>query len=79
MSALNMHTQVEYEVIHKVTPSLTDMRKFAPPKLDIPVILLVQSIEVKYIDKYIFVEPMDRCMRKWAWVYCGELHLDCQT
>ena len=59
MGAVNMHTQVECEFVYEVTPSLTDMKELAPPKSDIPSILLVQSIVVEYVKEYIIVEPMD--------------------
>ena len=54
-----MHTQVECAFVDEVTPSLTNMRELAPPKSDIPTILLIQSIAVEYAQEYIIVEPMD--------------------
>ena len=54
-----MHTQVECAFVDEVTPSLTNMRELAPPKSDIPTILLIQSIAVEYAEEYIIVEPMD--------------------
>jgi len=35
------------------------MKELAPPKLDIPSILLIQSIVVEYDEEYIVVEPID--------------------
>ena len=55
-----MQTQVECGFIYKVTPSLTNMRETAPPKSDIPTILLIQSIAVEYVEEDIIVEPKDR-------------------
>ena len=54
-----MHTQVECGFIYEVPPSLTNMRKLAPPKSGIPAILLIQPIVVEYAEENIFVEPMD--------------------
>jgi hypothetical protein len=54
-----MHTQVECAFVDEVTPSLTNMRELAPPKSDIPTILIIQSIAVEYAEEYIIVEPMD--------------------
>ena len=45
---------------------MTNMRQFAPPILDIPSILLVQSIAVEYFEEYILVERMDSCVREWT-------------
>lgn len=39
---------------------MTDMGELAPQKLDIPTILLIQSIAVEYVEEDIIVEPMDR-------------------
>ena len=66
MGAFNMHSQVECGVVYEVTPSLTDMRQFAPPISDIPSILLVQSIAVEYFEEYILVERMDSHVREWT-------------
>ena len=38
---------------------MTDVGEFAPQKPDIPMILVIQSIAVEYVEKYIIVEPMD--------------------
>ena len=57
--ALNMHTQVGGRLIYQVTPPLTNMRELGPPKADIPKILIIQSIAVEYVEKYIIVEPKD--------------------
>ena len=54
-----MHSQVECGFVYEETPSLTNMRELAPPKSDIPTILLIQSIVVEYVKEYIIVEPMD--------------------
>ena len=43
----------------EVTPSLANMRELAPQKLEIPKMLIVQSIAVEYAEEYIIVEPMD--------------------
>ena len=51
-----MHTQVECRGVYNVTPLLTNMRDLAPPKLDIPSILVIQSIEFEYAEKYIIIE-----------------------
>jgi hypothetical protein len=54
-----MHAQVECGCVYEVTPFLTNMRGLAPPKSDVPMILLVQSIVVEYLEEDIIVEPMD--------------------
>ena len=43
----------------EVTPSLANMRELAPQQLEIPKMLVVQSIAVEYAEEYIIVEPMD--------------------
>ena len=42
----------------KVTPSLTNVRELAPPKSEIPMIIIVQSIAGEYSEEYIIFEPM---------------------
>ena len=54
-----MHTQVECAFVDEVTPSLTNVRELAPPKLVIPTIAITHSIAVEYVEEYIIVEPMD--------------------
>ena len=54
-----MHTQVECAFVDEVTPSSTNMGELAPIKSDIPMTLIIQSIEVEYTEEYIIVEPMD--------------------
>ena len=63
IGAFNMYTQVECAFVDKVTPSLTNMREPAPPKLVIPAVLLIQSVVVEYAEEYIVVEPMDSRVR----------------
>jgi hypothetical protein len=74
IGAFNMHTQVECTFVDEVTPSLTNMREIAPPKSDIPMIAIVQSIAVEYAKEYIIVEAMDSSIRyivsslgRWRW------------
>jgi len=50
-----MHTKVERRGVYEVTPSSTNMRELAPPKSDIPSIL-VQPIVAEYPKEYIIVE-----------------------
>ncbi len=52
---------MERQGVYEVTPSSTNVRELAPPKSDIPSILLIQSITVEYTEEYIIVEPMDYC------------------
>jgi hypothetical protein len=54
-----MHTQVGCAFVDEVTPSLTNMGELEPPKSAIPIILIIQSIVVEYVEEYIIVEPMD--------------------
>ena len=54
-----MHTQVECTFVDEATPSLTNMRELAPQKSGIPMMLIVQSIVVEYVEEYIIIEPMD--------------------
>ena len=54
-----MHTQVECAFVDEVTPSLTNMGELAPQQLEIPMILILQSIAVEYAEEYIIVETMD--------------------
>ena len=59
-------------LVDKVTPSLTNTRELAPPKSDIPIIVLIQSIAVEYADEDIVVEPMNShvcigVIRRWRW------------
>jgi hypothetical protein len=56
---MNMHTQVECGFIYEATPSLTYLRELAPPKSDVPIIPLIQSIAVEYVEEYIIIEQMD--------------------
>ena len=74
-----MHTQVGCAFVDEVTPSLTNMGELAPQKLEIPIILVIQSVVVEYAEEYIIIEPMDsrvlytvyslRClMRQSYWV-----------
>lgn len=58
-----MHAQVECGFIYEVMPSLTNMRELAPPKSVIPTVLLIQSIDVKYLKECIIVEQIDN--RVW--------------
>ncbi|KAH9054859.1 hypothetical protein EDB87DRAFT_1580228 [Lactarius vividus] len=51
---------VDCRGVHEVTPSSTSMRELAPPKSDIPSILLIQSIAVEYAEENIIVEPIDK-------------------
>jgi hypothetical protein len=59
IGAFNMNTQVECAFVDEVTPSLTEMRELAPQILEIPKILIIQSITVEYAEEYIIVKPMD--------------------
>ena len=81
-----MHTQVERAFIDEVTPFSTNMRELAPQKLEIPKMLIVQSIAVEDAKGYIIVEPMDggvlyivSSFGCWRWRSCyvtvSELHL----
>ena len=45
--------------MYDVTPSSTNMRDLAPPKSDIPSILVIQSIVVEYAKEYVIVECID--------------------
>ena len=54
-----MHTQVGCTFVDEVTPSSTNVGELAPPKSDIPTIILIQSIAVEYVEKYIIVEPIN--------------------
>ena len=72
IGALNMHTQMGWAFVDKVTPSLTNMRELAPPQSDIPIIGLIHSIAVEYAEEYIVVEPMNShicvgIVRRWRW------------
>jgi hypothetical protein len=57
---------MECAFVDEVAPALTNVREFAPPRLDmprtsvIPMILRIQSIAAEYAEEYITVEPMDR-------------------
>ena len=63
-----MHTQVGYRGVHEVTPSPTNMRELAPLQLDIPGILVIQSIVVEYAQEYIILERIDsRIMHAVPW------------
>jgi hypothetical protein len=59
MFTIKTHTQVECTFEDEVTPSLTNLREFAPQILEIPIPLPIQSIAVEYAEEYIIVEPMD--------------------
>ena len=54
-----MYTEVECAFVDEVTPSLADMGELAPQMMEIPKILVIQSIVVEYTKEYIVVEPMD--------------------
>ena len=51
---------MERAFVDKVPPSLTNVRELAPPESGIPTIVLIQSIAVKYAEKYIIVDPRGR-------------------
>lgn len=53
-----MHTQMECQGVYEVTPTVTNVRDLAPP-MEIPSILLVQSIVVEYGEEYIKVDRID--------------------
>jgi hypothetical protein len=54
--------------VYEVTPSSTNMRELAPPKMVIPAILLVQSIEAEYAKEYVIVERVDsRVLHRVSW------------
>jgi hypothetical protein len=56
--------------VYEVTPSPTNVREFAPPKLDIPSILLTQSIVAEYGEEYIVVDRIDsRVMYGVPWSF----------
>ena len=50
---------MEGAFVDKVTPSLTNVSELAPPKFDIPVIVLIQPKAIEYAEEYIIIEPMD--------------------
>ena len=50
---------MECAFIDKMTPASTHVSELAPPKSDIPTIVLIQSIAVEYAEEYVIVEPMD--------------------
>ena len=61
-----------WAIVDKVTPSLTNTRELAPPKSDIPIIVLIQSIAVEYAEEDIVVESMNShickgVVRRWRW------------
>ena len=69
-----MHAQEACAFIDKIAPSLTNLRELAPPKSDIPFVVVVQSIIVEYIEEYIIVQQMDSRilyiatpLRCWRW------------
>ena len=61
-----MYAQVECELEHEVTPSSTNMRELAPPRLAIPTQMIVQTIVVEYIKKYIIVQVIDSSLYWWS-------------
>ena len=61
-----MYTQVECELEHEVTPSLTNMRELVPPKSEIPTQLIIHSIVVEYVKKYIIVQVIDISLYGWS-------------
>jgi hypothetical protein len=48
--------------VYEVTPPLTNMRDLAPPKSDVPMFILIQSIAVDYLEEDIIAEAMDSCV-----------------
>ena len=66
-----MYTQMGCAFVDEVAPSLTNVRELAPPKSDIPAIVLIQSIAVEYVKEYIIVESMD------SRILCNVTSLDC--
>jgi hypothetical protein len=68
MDALNVHTQEGCGFVYEATPSLTNVRELAPPKSDVPIIPLIQSIAVEYVEEYIITEQMDiSSLECWRW------------
>ena len=60
--AENMHTEVEYRRVYEVAPSSTNMREFAPPKSDIPAILVTQSVAVEYSQECMILPNIVGCV-----------------
>ena len=59
IGAENMHIQAECRGVNELTPSSTNTRELAPPKSDVPSVLLIQSIVAKYAKEYITTERID--------------------
>ena len=56
---MNMHAQAKCGFVYEVTPSSTNMSELAPPQSVVPIIPLIQSIAVEYLEEYIIIEQMN--------------------